>query len=347
MDNVLEKDLKFILSKSFNSIDLLSGKSIFITGGTGFIGKWLLESLIYANKQGANIHVGVLSRNPSSFVKCFPHLQEGVQFYKGDIETFKFPEEKYDFVIHAATQASSKLNIDEPWYVLNNIINGTNRLLEYVEKCGARRILHTSSGAVYGVQPTSIDHVSEDYTGAPNIANMASAYGEGKRVSELLGVLFSKRTGVEFINARCFSFVGPYLPLDSNFAIGDFLLNGLKTEDISIKGDGTVLRSYMYAADLIIWLLRLLTHGENGKAYNVGSNTAYSIKDVAYLVQESFPRSKVVVFKQANINKKPERYLPSIKKAQNDLGLEVNFSLKEALDRTIIFLKKNSNDYEL
>jgi nucleoside-diphosphate-sugar epimerase len=321
-------------------LEELRDKAVFITGGTGFFGKNLLSLFQQTKQAGLNIRVGVLSRNAERFQKDFPQLSEGVTFHHGDIESFEFPKENYDYIIHAATHVAGRQHNQDPAFMLNNMIVGIQRVLDFAESCGTKRILHTSSGAVYGEQPRELYHIPENNCWSPYTSDVKSAYGEGKRVSEMLGTLFSKRTGIEFVNARCFAFLGPYLPLDSNYAIGNFILNGLRDENIIIKGDGTPRRSYMYATDLVEWLLTILIFGENTQSYNVGSDIDYSIKEVAEKVKEFFPKIKIETQSTLKFKDKPLRYVPSIEKAKNDLGLKVNVQISDGIDRFLLNYKK-------
>src|SRR5262249_20977994 len=137
----------------------------------------------------------------------------------------------------------------------------------------------------YGPQPPALSHVSEEYTGGPDVTDPHWVYGEGKRLAEMIGVLYSRRYSVECTIARPFAFVGPYLPLDRHLAIGNFLAACLAGRSVQIRGDGTPLRSYLYAADLAIWLWTILVRGQSGRAYNVGSEDAISIADLAVTVR--------------------------------------------------------------
>jgi nucleoside-diphosphate-sugar epimerase len=336
MNIVLEKDLNFILDNTTGSLTQLKQCAIFITGATGFFGKWLLSALQWANYQGGyGIKIVALSRDPHAFIRNYPHLAKDVTFIQGDVTDFLFPNQHYDYIIHAATEASAKLNSEQPSIMLNTIIEGTKRILEFAQHCGAKRILHTSSGAVYGIQPTNIDYITEDYLGALDISKAKSAYGEGKRIAELLGVIHSQETGIEFINARCFAFVGLYLPLTAHFAIGNFINNALNNQSIVIKGDGTAMRSYLYAADLVIWLFTILTKGKNNHAYNVGSDISYSISEIACQIQRYFPQLAIEILEPPSVNQLPERYIPAIEKAKNELGLKVETDLDAAIKKTI------------
>jgi dTDP-glucose 4,6-dehydratase len=190
---------------------------------------------------------------------------------------------------------------------------------------------------VYGRQPSDLGHVDESYAGAPDATDYRSAYGEGKRTAETLCAAVSREhPGLEPLIARCFAFVGPHLPLDAHFAIGNFIGDVLAGRTIQVRGDGSPVRSYLYAADLAVWLWTILFRGERMRPYNVGSEEAVSILDAANVVSAAItPPSTVSVAGQADPARRPERYVPSTGRARNELGLEAAVSLPEAVVRTI------------
>lgn len=337
--NILQEDLCHILEHTKTLWEDLRGKKVFVTGGTGFFGKWLLESFVWANDQlNLNAQMHVLSRSPDSFKAKYPHLGQAssITFHQGDVRSFDFPRERFDFIIHAATDASAQLNTKNPLLMIDTIVEGTRRTLEFARHCKAKRFLLISSGAVYGKQPPDLSHMPEDYLGAPDSTQPASAYGEAKRLAELLCAIYQKEYDLKIIIARCFAFVGPYLPLDIHYAIGNFIRDGLAGGPIYVSGDGTPYRSYLYAADLAIWLWTILFRGTPGAAYNVGSEDAISIRNLAYEVSTSFPNSPKVVIAKTPIPGRPaEHYVPSIKKAGESLGLDSWIKLDEAFRRTI------------
>jgi nucleoside-diphosphate-sugar epimerase len=334
----LTNDLNHILAHTKTLWEELRGQRIFITGGTGFFGCWLLESFIWANDQlDLKASAVVLTRNPDSFRQKAPHLANhpAIQFHSGDVRSFEFPEGEFSYVIHGATEASAKLNQEDPLLMFDTIIEGTRHTLEFAKFCQAKKFLLTSSGAVYGKQPPEITHVSEDYLGSPDLTNPGYAYAEGKRAAEMLCTLYAKQHGLETKIARCFAFVGPYLPLDTHFAIGNFILDGLMGGSILVRGDGTPYRSYLYAADLAIWLWTILFKGKSCYPYNVGSDEDLTIAELAKVVASTFAsKVEVVIAKEPIPGKPAERYVPSVKRAFSALQLKPLIPLRDSIIRT-------------
>lgn len=335
--NKLAEDLDAILKQGTALWPMLKDARVFITGGTGFIGTWLLESIVWLNENlDLNMQAVVLTRNVDAFVKKAPHIaiHNGITLFKGDVRNFVFPEGKFSFVIHGATDASAKLNAENPIHMFDTIVEGTRRTLDFAVHSGAKNFLFLSSGAIYGEQPTQIEYVSElDYIG-PNCSNADSAYAEGKRAAELLCTLYVKQHGIQTKLARCFAFVGPYLPLDTHFAIGNFIRDAMAGSTININGDGTPYRSYLYASDLILWLWTILLIGKSSTPYNVGSNEAISISELAELVDRTLSGHGINIREQARAGFPAKRYVPSVNRAEIELGLTREVVLEQAIYKT-------------
>ena len=336
-------DLNLILTQTQDLWAEMRGQRLFLTGGTGFFGCWLVESFCHVNRElKLGAQVTILSRDPAKFLAKCPHLSRNpaIALHTGDVRDFTFPDGEFKFVIHAATETTAKQANDEPLEMLSTILAGTERTLKFAAQCGARKFLLTSSGAVYGRQPADMTHVPENYPGAPDPLDFASDYAEGKRASELMCALYqraaaAKGSAFEAKIARCWAFCGPHLPLDAHFAIGNFIGDVIAGRPISIGGDGTPRRSYLYAADLTIWLWTILFRAPALVPINVGSAHDVSIRELAEVVAATLlPATQIHIAKQAVPGAVPSRYVPSVQRAETLLSLREMVGLEDAIQRT-------------
>ncbi len=279
---------------------------------------------------------------PERFLQQHPAFRAlpGVRYLAADVAAFDAPLPSIDLAIHAATDAATPPGQQQAADIIETTITGTQKILSALQKAGVKRVLTTSSGAVYGKQPSELTHVPESYLGAPDCMQPSSAYGEGKRVADLLGVVSANQHGYDFISARCFAFMGAFLPLDAHFAAGNFIRDALAKNPITIAGDGTPHRSYLYAGDLVVWLVTLLVRGANGRAYNVGSDQSVSIQTLARRIAAHEPACEVVVKTPLDPKKPILRYVPNVDRARGELGLEVFTSLDESIARMLATLRR-------
>ena len=340
-DNPLSTDLDHVLLRTRPLWEELRGRRLFVTGGTGFFGCWLLESFAWANQRlGLGAEMLVLTRNPERFRNKAPHLaaRPDIQFHIGDARDFEFPAGPFSHVIHAATESATNLGEEDPALMLEGIAAGTRRALDFAARCGAKKFLLTSSGAVYGAQPPDMTHIAEDFARLHDETIPRSAYGEGKRRTELLCEEYGRRHSIETKIARCFAFVGPYLPLDAHFAIGNFIRDALAGGPIRVTGDGAPFRSYLYAADLAAWLWTILLRGANNRPYNVGSSQAVTIAETAAAVARALGGTALVSIAQKPVSGRPApRYVPDISRAANELQLDQWTQLDDAIRATALW----------
>ncbi len=338
VNRLADEDLRLVLDQTGLLFEKVRGQHLFVTGGTGFFGCWIVESFCYANRVlGLDAKMTILTRNPTAFMQKCPHLvsDPAVTLCTGDVRNFAFPDGEFQYVIHAATETRAKQANEAPLEMLSTIIAGTERTLEFAATHGARAFLLMSSGAVYGRQPSNLTHVSEDYCGRPDSMDPANVYAEGKRISELLCAIYQKKTGLECKIARCWAFCGPHLPLDEHFAIGNFIGDALAGRPIQIQGDGTPRRSYLYAADLIVWLWTILFQAPSLVPINVGSAHDVSILELAQTIATTLNlQTEIRVACEAAVGMPVARYVPSVDRARELLGLTQIIELKEAIRRT-------------
>jgi nucleoside-diphosphate-sugar epimerase len=313
--------------------DLLAGHHLLLTGGTGFFGLWLLALLHRLNRQGAQIEVTVVSRNPARFLDAQPRYRAcgWLRWLACDVRELEaVPGRPADLILHAAADTSAVAHA-RPLEIFDTILGGARRVFDLAVRSKAQRILLTGSGAQYGALPPGAG-VSETYSGSCVSNSISSTYGEAKRAQETLAAIYSQDHGVDAVMTRCFAFAGPGLPLDGHFAIGNFVRDALRADAIVLNSAGEAVRSYLHGADLAAWLLFLLVKGAPGEAYNVGSDQALSIADLAVRVGARLaPHKAVQVLGQSGAPGTRSWYVPDISKARS-LGLGVWTDLDACID---------------
>lgn len=308
----------------------LQGKRLFLTGATGFMGYWLLLAIHCLNRRGADIHVCALSRNPQDFLARRPECEamDWLTWLRGDMADYAFPPERFDYVLHGAADTSPAAAA-RPEELRASITVGAERVLAHAKACGAPRMLWLSSGAVYGEQPSDLERLEESSAFAAPMGIGLDGYLEGKRAMERMALA---ATDVESVIARCFAFVGYGLP--PHLAVGQFIRDAKENPEIAVNGDGRPVRSFLYAADLAVWLLALLVKGSPGQAYNVGSPHGMSLAEVAATVRDTLTPGKPLVIKGTTSSQARTRYVPDIRKAEQQLGLRVWTQFPDAIRRT-------------
>ncbi|MDU9401792.1 NAD(P)-dependent oxidoreductase [Pseudomonas sp. zfem004] len=320
----------------------LAGQHVLVTGGTGFFGLWLLALFQRLNQQGAGVTVTVLSRNPSRFLEAQPCYRDcaWLHWVGGDVRDLQaVPGQPVNLIIHAATDTSSAAH-GKPLEIFDTIVAGARRVLDLAVRTRAR-VLLTGSGAQYGALRAGADHaagIAEGFAGACASNSAGSAYAEGKRAQETLGAIYAQTHGIDVIMARCFAFSGPGLPLDGHFAIGNFVRDALCADQVEIRSCGTAVRSYLHGADLAAWLLALLVNGKAGEAYNVGSDQAISIADLAHRVVSRVAPGKQVRIMGRTEGAAPSFYVPDISQAR-EAGLDVWTTLDQSIDSMAVWAK--------
>jgi UDP-glucuronate decarboxylase len=267
-----------------------------------------------------------------------------VQRIAADIKNFTIPDEfYYGYIIHAATPASASLNSDDPYKMYNIIIEGQERILAEALKASSR-LLFLSSGAVYGKQPLDLEKLSEEFSFDKNDGGKISAYHDGKRAAEMQSDIAVLRWDTDVVTARLFAFIAPFLPFGTHFAAGNFMQDALQSSQVIIKSGGGSVRSYQYATDMCSNLWALAVRGSTGEKYNVGSDVAVSIKDLAQAVVRNVnPVAKVVITGKDTIEN-TSRYLPSIEKISSQLKIKNHVGLDDALKRTALWWRQSEEE---
>jgi nucleoside-diphosphate-sugar epimerase len=329
-------DITGIIQDAAHDLRTLRDEKILVTGGTGFVGTWLVATLVEANSLlDLGLSVMVMSRDPETFAQRSPTIARSVELISGDVLEFP-PTPAFTTLVHAATPAVATLNDTDPDMMYAVIVDGMRNALRACRSASRPRLLFTSSGAVYGPQPPDCALMPEIHSW--DTENSANAYATGKRDAEQL-VLTAQAEGIVSARvSRLFAFAGPLLPLDGSFAIGNFIRDALERDTITVHGDGTAVRSYMYAADLVRALLAILVRGTPGSPYNVGSEVGISISDLAACVRRNVnPSCGIEVLGRPSTalpTGAGSRYVPDCSRLRNELAFTPSINLDEAIRRS-------------
>lgn len=338
-----EADLESITALARADLEQWRGARLLVTGATGFIGRWLVESVHHANTTlGLGVSLLGISSPDEDIANTVPHLRSlpNIDIVPADIRNLRTAlgprgAGPFDAMIHGAIHVDANNYAAMPLPTVETGILGSWELFELARSAQCKSVLLLSSGGVYGAQPSMIERMSESQPSSLDSSDPASAYGESKRAAELLAACYHRQYALSIVTARPFSFVGPALPLDRHFAIGNFIRDALGGGPIVLSSDGRPVRSYLYPTDLIVALWALLARGAPGRAYNVGSEEAIALVDVAMKVAAIAGESVGVEIRGRPTEGPAPRYVPDSGRLREELGVRPRVSLDEAIARTL------------
>jgi dTDP-glucose 4,6-dehydratase len=330
-DPVIREDLDDIVGASTEAMRRLSGSSLLLTGGSGFVARYLVESVIRFNEiSGAAPCVLTLpSRSPELLMSRYRRqidAKEVVVVEWTGVRADDLAGRRWDYVLHGAATADPVRVAQDPESSYRDAIGIAASVVDVARSSGAKRIVLISSGAVYGEQPAHVSEIPETFEGGPDVSAPAAAYGEAKRVSELL----FRRSGLDHRIARVFSVIGPYQDLGLSFAVPDLIRQAANRGLLQLTGDGSARRSYCYVTDLTVFLVNLLVGDLRHDVYNVGcrQGTA-SVGEVADGIAAIFGGLEV---RRGSAAEPQRNYVPQLDRMYEVYAPRVG--LREALTRT-------------
>ena len=332
------------LERLLTAFEQINGSRILLTGGTGFVGKWMLQTakIAQANPQ-SKIELVIPTRQLSA-----QHVQDAiaigcpnVSWVEGDFLTNAPDVGHVDMIIHTATPASAQLNAENPAEMLRINVEAMKSVLKYAGN--NQPLLFTSSGAVYGTQPQTVSHIPAGTIRPNPLAGQLNAYAQGKQIAEQLCREAGNIGQCSPIIARLFAFGGEYLPRDTHFAIGNFIQNALDRQPIAIQGDGRARRSYLYGADMATWLWSALTHGgdQDAEPFHIGSEHSVSILELAQTVTKVSGEvlsyvPEITVAKAIDPSEPVHQYVPANLRTRQTLQVAEWASLEDIIRRTLL-----------
>lgn len=342
ISRIISEDIEEIVAANAVDWNIFSGKRVLITGASGFLPAYLVETLLYLNRvRSLDVHVTALVRNRENFEKRFAHhlSNPNLTVLVRDVSkpiALKLP---HHFIIHAASQASPKYYGVDPVGTLSANILGTMQLLELARNHPVISFLYFSSGEVYG-ETQNVPTKESDY-GYVDPTSVRSCYAESKRMGENMCVSWHAQYQVPAKIVRPFHTYGPGMKLDDGRVYADFVRDVIENRSIVVKSSGTALRAFCYLADATAGFFTVLLKGENGVPYNVGNAQAeISVMNLAKLLANLFPEKQLNVIKECNptdsgyLQSPIARNCPDISRIST-LGWTPRTNLTDGFKRTI------------
>jgi len=344
MNKIIEEDIRNILKTLGKEVDKLSGKTVLITGGSGLIGSYLVETIAYLNIENRlKKQCKILSLQKSKITKN--HRLEyllnrpDIKFVSRDAAKPYSPPFKIDYVIHCAGDSAPALFTSDPLGTVDVNILGIRWILEYAKAKKVKSILYMSSGEVYGNPTPDNIPTPESYKGNVSTTDPRACYTSSKRLAETLCFIYFEKFGVPVKIARPFIVYGPGLKITDRRVMADFIRSGLRKIPIEMLSEGLDTRSYCYIQDATVAFFKILLSEKNGEIFNVASDLEeVSIRDLAELVHRICNISTSVKIKKSNarfIKDAPNRVFPDIAKLKKTFAFEPKVRIEEGLRRTI------------
>lgn len=323
----------------------LKGTKILVTGGTGFMGKWIAEMVSYLNEtQLLDIKLYLLSRDTEKFKKDVPHLYEKafISLIEQDVRNLHDLPEDINFVIHAAGSPDNRDHVSQPLRTIETFYKGTNAVLDAATRLPAlKKLIHISSHQVYGRNDAE-PLMEETFLGLIEPNHINHVYGKAKIAAETLCAIYRNQFRLPIITLRPFAFIGPYHDLEKPWAINNFIRDGILGSPIRIIGNGSTVRSYLYASDMAYWVLKTLTLGVVGETYNIGSNQPISLEELAKKIQQAINPSLEILSKSSKENyTNISKLVPDTNKITKALCVKECYIIEEAVNRTIVWNQLN------
>lgn len=344
--NSIRKDCEKSLSGQVEALTALKDQSLLVTGGTGFVGKWIAETVSLLNtKYNFNIKLHLLARNTQDFREYVPHLaqQPFIHLIENDVRNVTDLPEDVRWVIHAAGSPDSRKHSSKPLKTIDTIYRGTHAMLDACLRLpDLRKFVHISSNYVYGHQPEGVTAIKEDQVGTydPNTVN--AVYGEAKRLAETVCAIFRNQQ-LPVTIVRPFAFIGPYQELDKPWAINNFIRDSILGGPIRILGNDQTVRSYLYASDLAVSLLKILVAGKSGSIYNLGGNQAISLKELAGRITRNFGHQIEVLTRSSRVfSSSPVFSVPDLTRLVAEVDVKAVFDLDMAIKKTIDWYRQTA-----
>ncbi len=339
--DIVKQDVLNIFEMHSQLPEPLRNAHIYITGGTGFLGSWLLELIGALNDQfDFKTRVTVATRSLNKFTKNYPHLASRKDFSFQPVDVRNIVELPHDttHIIHAAANSNRDHFASFPTSSFQNNLDSTFQIFRLANQLSSiQNVLLVSSSMVYGKHPNDAGNIKEDTFGSlvsPLDSN--TIYAESKRACEAAAASFLTEMKLPISIARPFSLVGPYQSLNLPWAVTDFMQEALKGGPIKIMSDGSIVRSIMYASDFANWILHITAYAQPRAVYNVGSPEPIDLLSLAKMIKSCFKTEPQILTNLGNnAMSGNRRIVPNVDKAKKELQLKITVDLESAIQRSM------------
>ncbi|MCD7927673.1 MAG: NAD-dependent epimerase/dehydratase family protein [Oscillospiraceae bacterium] len=268
----------------------LQDSSVLISGASGLVGSCMIDAVMYRNAEsGMNCTVYAMGRGEEKARERFGYCW-GSKHFKFLPHDINEPLEREDlgrisYVLHLASNTHPLAYATDPIGTVTTNIIGTNNMLKFAVRHGAKRFAFASSNEIYGENRGDVELFDESYCGYIDSNTMRAGYPESKRCGEALCQAYLRQEGLDVVIPRLTRSYGPTMLMSDTKAISQFIRKGIAGENIVLKSAGTQYYSYTYVADAVSGLLTVLLKGETGTAYNIADESGdIMLKDLAALI---------------------------------------------------------------
>lgn len=327
--------------------DMLQNKSLLISGATGLVGSFLIDVIMYLNKEySLDCKLYALGRNEEKAKARFTYCYNSSMFkfipYDINLPFVRDDIDDVDYVLHLASNTHPVAYAMDPIGTITTNIIGTQNMLDFAYAHHAKRFAFTSSNEIYGENRGDVEKFDEKYCGYIDCNTMRAGYPESKRCGEALCQAYIKQFGMDIVIPRLTRSYGPTMLMSDTKAISQFFRKAIAGEDIVLKSEGTQYYSYTYVSDAVSGLLYVLLKGECGEAYNIADEASdIMLKDLAIIIAKAVGREVVFetpdAVESAGYSKATKARLDSTKLQR--LGWKALYDIKAGIERTINIMK--------
>lgn len=330
------------LNTSFDdikSIESLKNKVIFVSGACGFMGSWLLESILFLNSTyDFNIKVYATAKEIEKYKLKFPHLFiNNVECISLNIKNYLEIPEDVNYVLNLAGIPDIRVHSSDPIKVVDATLRGVENMLSASSRLpNLEKFIHMSSGLIYGQVDNKL--IEEDNVGTLPTLSSSMSYTESKRMAEVICQVYRSQMRIPTIIFRPFTFIGPYQSMEMPWAINSFIREAFGGGPIRILGNIHTKRSCMYPSDMVYAILKGIVDGENGECFNLGSEDYKTILEISEIVSGCFPNRVQIEYPRVDYVEE-SYFVPSMKKMKLKFGFETKFDSTTSIKKTIEWFK--------